>query len=153
MRACHDNRMRFVLILMSLVYVVPMMAACGEESGETATPAENVFRQRTRFYQLVCTCNLPEAQRTMVVSENSACVSDYVGGPVRRPCIVDAVEAAWDELEEEALCLRAAFEEAENCVTRPPGCPNLGNCLALVTNAMNACGSGIETATRECVDP
>jgi hypothetical protein len=134
--------------------LMPVVAACGEEEGgETLTPAENVFRQRTRFYQLVCTCNLPEAQRTMVVREGDARVSQYVGGPVRRTCIVDTVDAAWDDLEDEAECLRAAFEEAENCVTRPPGCDNFGNCLALVTNAMNACGSDIEAATSDCVDP
>jgi hypothetical protein len=146
--------MRIVLVLISLMCLTPVMAACGEEEGgDTSTPAENVFQQRTRFYQLVCTCQLPEAQQNMVVREGAACVSDYVGGPVRRSCIVDTVEAAWDELEEEAECLRAVFEEAEECVTRPPGCPNLGNCLGLLPNATRMCGSGIETATRDCVDP
>ena len=139
--------MRIVLILISLMCLAPMVA-CGEEGG--GPDAENVFQQRTRFYQLVCTCALPEAQRTMVVSEGAACVSDYVGGAERRNCIVDTVNAQWGELSEEATCLRAAFEEAENCVTRPPGCPELGNCVALATNAMNACGSGIEAATTDC---
>jgi hypothetical protein len=145
--------MRIVLVLISVMCLMPVMAACGEEEGDTSTPAENVFQQRTRFYQLVCTCNLPEAQRDMVVREGDACVSQYVGGPVRRSCIVDTVEAAWDDLEDEAECLRDAFEEAENCVTRPPGCSNLGNCVAMLPNAMNACGSEIEAATRDCVDP
>jgi hypothetical protein len=137
--------MRNILIRSVLLCLLPM-AACGEEEGGNAA---EVYEQRTRFYQLVCTCALPPAQQGMVVSEGAACVSDYVGGSERRSCIVNRVNASWGELRAEAECVQEVYEAAENCVTRPPGCPEVGNCLALVSN-VDECGTAIAAATSDC---
>jgi hypothetical protein len=137
--------MRNTLIRLFLLCLMPM-AACGDEEGGNAVA---VYQQRTRFYQLVCTCALPASQQGTVVPEGAACVSDYVGGAERRSCIVDRVNGSWGEFEAEAECVRRVYENAENCVTRPPGCPEVGNCLAIVSN-VDECGTAIAAATSDC---
>lgn len=137
--------MRNILVRSLLLCLLPM-AACGEEGGNAA----EVFQQRVRFYQLVCTCALPESQQGTVVPEGAACVSDYVGGAERRSCIVDTVNGSWSELRAEAECQQEAYEDGENCIASPPGCDGFGECLTNTNTAVTRCGTAIDAATSDC---
>jgi hypothetical protein len=142
--------MRNILIRSLLLFLLPM-AACGEEEGGNEGPnAADVFQQRIRFYQLVCTCNLPPAQQNMVVSEGSACVSDYVGGAERRSCSVDTVDASWATLGAEAECWQEAYAAGEDCIARPPGCDGFGACLTNTNTAVSRCGTAVTDAISDC---